>query len=854
MKIKLFFIFCFPFTIIFGQQLEDSIYSSIDKFVVNKTNKTLKILLEEEAEFEVSVKTSSEKLALVVLQCNLAYHLKETNQIKQAIGIYEKAWVSYSKNRLSTYDIIEYCLKPLGNLYIKLNDYTNAENIIKQYVFLAKTLGIQKQEIAGGINLSKLYQSIEKHKSVVTLINGILIMPNLTKLQREELEIIKARSLASLGDEVGEVENNYGVDTILTGVNKVYLNYQYAMRNENYIEAEKYFDRFKKNKLSGEVDKRTLAKLFFEEGQLDYLLGKINKARLSLNKALEVLFFKRIAYENLEKSVLYPETTFIDIFDLYAVIEESPEISLRYYGYSFYVAELLEANLTATKSKIIHQYAKRNRSEKCIDILLKLYEKEKEKKYLERAFYYAEKGKSEILEAEKLRSNLLKMHPKDSLLVKEQKLIHKQEVLTNLYSNNKVGRVSNLRTYELAKELNYVSVRLKKVQLQIKEKFTKTNGQSNFKELLQKLKKNKTTLIEYFVGKKTIYQFIISVNGITVNTINDIERKKKEIVRYIQFFNNASIINNDITSFTKVSYNLYKSLNLNELCIQNKLVIIPDGLLHFVPFETLLTKETHSSYYDKMPFLIKKHTVSYSLKSTFLFAERKKRKEKKVLGVFPVFKNTTRELSYTLKEAETVESTFTSVLLKHDKATRENFLKNVEKVSVLHLSTHANAGDFVKEASVEFYDKNVTLSELNVLNLELDLVVLSACETGVGKVEKGEGVMSLARAFNYAGVDNLLFSLWKINDKSTSLIMANFYKSLKKEKNVNVANKQSKLEYLKSTNIANQKKSPYYWGAFVYYGTIEETTESMNLLVKLGLISLIIISLSLMFYKLKIKK
>lgn len=100
-------------------------------------------------------------------------------------------------------------------------------------------------------------------------------------------------------------------------------------------------------------------------------------------------------------------------------------------------------------------------------------------------------------------------------------------------------------------------------------------------------------------------------------------------------------------------------------------------------------------------------------------------------------------------------------------------------------------------------------------------MVLSACETGVGKLYKGEGAMSIARGFQYAGVKNLVFSLWQINDLSTSQVMQSFYKNLNQSQSTYYSNRQSKLDYLQDKRISNIKKSPYYWGAFVYYGTLD---------------------------------
>ena len=107
-----------------------------------------------------------------------------------------------------------------------------------------------------------------------------------------------------------------------------------------------------------------------------------------------------------------------------------------------------------------------------------------------------------------------------------------------------------------------------------------------------------------------------------------------------------------------------------------------------------------------------------------------------------------------------------------------------------------------------------------------DLVVLSACETGLGKLYKAEGAMSIARGFQFAGAQNLLFSLWKVNDYTTSVFMKYFYENIKNKHSYFEANHQAKLDYLNDAAIPNAKKSPYYWSAMVYYGSLESKSTT----------------------------
>ncbi|MFM9826956.1 CHAT domain-containing protein, partial [Flavobacterium sp.] len=173
-------------------------------------------------------------------------------------------------------------------------------------------------------------------------------------------------------------------------------------------------------------------------------------------------------------------------------------------------------------------------------------------------------------------------------------------------------------------------------------------------------------------------------------------------------------------------------------------------------------------------------------------------------------------------------------------ATIDNFKMNAADYSILHLSTHATAGDTETPARIQFFDREILYSELYNLKINPDLVVLSACETGIGKLYKSEGAMSIARGFQFAGAQNILFSLWKVNDFTTATFMNYFYTNIKKGESYFEANANAKLNFLKDTKISNTKKSPYYWSAFVYNGGIERLEQTTNYSIYIfGLLTLI---------------
>lgn len=823
--IIIIFFFC---GISFSQNLEEAIYTATETFISNNNDASLKLLSQQESAFKIHAKTKDEQLALVFLQCHKGYYLDEHSKLKEAISAYEDALKRFNNNelsKLSEFDIIENCLKPLGNLYTKTGDYTNALSTINQYIFLAEKSKNTKHQISGKINLAKLYQTIGNNERVLKIIEEASKLPYISTRQNALIQSIKTKSLLAL--------NKYEEASLLNTIQssskfEIYKN-QYAinLQKGNYTEALNSFKKAKAQISETSLSGRDLAKFYIEEAQLYYLLKNSPEALKCLNKATKILLpnFKNDGLPN--TNLLYAENTFIDIFDLYATIQTTIELALKSYDLSFYVSGLLKENWTSQEAKILNETNNRIRSEKCIDILINNYQQTNNKSLLFKAFQYSENNKVSTLKDISNQKARFQKYPTDTLLIREFKLLNEQEQVTNLLIKEQLSTNQASRINDLSKKLSDISVQLKPIKTNIEIKYPETNLEPSLMSFQKKLEKDKAVLVEYFYGENTIYQFIISNNNIIVDTINLTDYAKENIINFIHLFDDASAINNDINNYTFQAFNLFKLLKFDAVLNFKNVMIIPDGLLNFIPFEALLFEKTNTTTFSKMPFVLKNQSIAYNSSALFYLKDSDKNKNKKVLGFFPVFENSNQMLTYSINEANAIKNEMNSTLFMNSKASKSNFVKNAPNFGILHLSTHASSGNFVMPSNISFYDDSMFLNELYSLDLSPNLVVLSACETGIGKLYKGEGAMSIARGFQYAGAENLLFSLWQINDLSTSKIMQSFYENYNKQQSAFLANHNSKIGYLANEAISNTKKSPYYWSAFVYYGTLE-TEKSSN--------------------------
>ena len=302
--------------------------------------------------------------------------------------------------------------------------------------------------------------------------------------------------------------------------------------------------------------------------------------------------------------------------------------------------------------------------------------------------------------------------------------------------------------------------------------------------------------------------------------------------------------------FTQAGNTLYNELIKPAepfLSKKSKLIILPDGVLNYLPFEVLLTenkKLNAVTSYSDIPYLVKKYPISYGQSASVLktlLAQNvngdKDGNESKKLLAFgdPVYEDTLLNsqvkyprLEFSGEEVKNIASFFkkgsAKIYLRND-ATEENAKREGEmgKLNYIHFATHGYIDEVKPDLSslVLTQDNNsrddgfLQASEIFNLKLNADLVVLSACQTGMGKLVRGEGIVGLTRAFMYAGSPAVMVSLWSVSDASTSTLMEEFYKNLVKKK----LSKTDALRKAQLTMLKDEKYShPFYWAPFVLLG------------------------------------
>lgn len=826
--------------------LAEFVYVHLDEFAKNPTLNNLSIFESLPVKLWRSPANEKETTSLIYYYINYGYYLKEFGKLNEAIISYEKGFQLYKNNEVKNYDIIEFCLKPLANCYTRIGEIERAEDVLKVTIEKAQQNKNESQIVATYLNLSALLRTKGDVNSAISYLN--------LGLKLTVKGAYKARLYSDLGINYLSIDDlafarkqldlsnkfNNGKDVGVLMRNNISFGLIH-LKSNNLIDAEKAFsDALESSKQLYGNNHREVAKVYVQLAEVYRQKQDFKKAQQLFQKGLQTLisnFNPKTLNENPKESSLFSENTLKDIFDGRAatyIEANNIEEALKNFELSFVVEEELRSSFLTQNSKILLQQENRRRSEKCIDICYLQYQKTKDIIWLEKSFEFAEQTKnSVVVEAKNLLKEKLKIGENELFLHEDNLAFEKAQLTKEIELEQLKGENADIsKLVILTNKRDVVSTELQLLKAEIFKAYPQLNKKIDYKVVKagieDKLLSPDDSFIEFFDGVSNIYRFIIKKDEpISVIRIEKTIGFMDELESFLSFFSDARgvKIQNNIKEYGNKAFKLHTTLFGSNTA--KNIILVPDGLLAFVPYDALLTEKTTITNFEKLPYLIKKSKISYAYFGTILLQEVNRKKfDKEFVGFFPVFENNQRnlsELTFTKEEAISIEKHLNGNFLLKKDALKKTFVQEVNNYSIVHLSTHASAGTYYDPPAIEFYDETLYLSEIYGYNLQTNLMVLSACETGIGTVRKGEGAMSLARGFSYAGVQNLVVSLWKVNDKSTENLMSNFYEEFSKEKNNSGALYQSKLNYLNDSKISSAKKSPYYWASFIYIGQPDVT-------------------------------
>lgn len=363
---------------------------------------------------------------------------------------------------------------------------------------------------------------------------------------------------------------------------------------------------------------------------------------------------------------------------------------------------------------------------------------------------------------------------------------------------------------------------------------------------LQQNLSDESAMIEYFVGKENAYWFYVDKQQIKMDTIGQLANLSARIKAFrtsiFAPFTQRGLSQDSLQrTYVELGQALYQQLvapALQEETTKN-IRIIPDGILGYLPFDALLTDtlKTAVGNYKNYPFLQRTHRLCYSYSLALLTEKQQQQKQttqKEILGVAPIFNpkyplqlgQTNIQLAPLLANVKTTEkllSQYQGIALLKEAAQKETFLQVAPNYAYLHLASHAQMNDENGDYSfISFAQTSDTVQQENLLfvrelynvPLKAEMVVLSACETALGELQEGEGIISLARAFAYAGANSIITTLWQVSDQKSAELVTAFYQFLAEGNTKDAALWQAKNRLIEQGFTAH----PYYWAGFIPIG------------------------------------
>ncbi len=375
---------------------------------------------------------------------------------------------------------------------------------------------------------------------------------------------------------------------------------------------------------------------------------------------------------------------------------------------------------------------------------------------------------------------------------------------------------------------------------------------ANIADIQNRLLQPKQTLIEYMLTDSVLFTFIIHKDGfdciqskVEIGLTDRIDKMREAIVS--PYRNGLTMLR----QYANHSYELYQQFigAISHLMTED-VIIVTDPKMAHIPFAILLTDSIPdkglNTKLKSWPYVMNRYNLSYQNSASLGLQKRSRQQSTKhkrtLLGIFPSYGglgddlaaidfSTTRDsvMNYlpsllgSQDELNFVKKIFKGLFFERENASESQFKQAIsEAFAICHISGHAIMNAKNPEYSRLLLDDgdnedgDLYAYEISNMDIQSELVILSACNTGTGKEVAGEGIASLGKAFAQAGSPNLLLSLWAVSDRATSSLIREYYGEL-----INGQDKRTALRSAKSNFLANVEAAyhhPYYWGGFVYYG------------------------------------
>lgn len=775
----------------------------------------------------------------------------------KSISYYQQELTLYSAHYNEDHFDIAVCHFNLGNVYYEKLEYEKAlDHFLKAHKTWS-TIYQPQDRYMKMLNeaIGDMYWELEDHQNALTYFNAAVVDEQQINNDTSEITLKAADSLLESGNYHSAMdyykeafawrEKTFGKEHTLTGACKNFV--ARAVR------------------ASGDTKEALVA---YQEA-IAILVEEIKGNDIYENPNLSMHIR---SYQYLLESLMAKGELLVTLFsesnslkDLRAALD-THEIAIG-------VLEKMKNGHMSETSKVFWTQRTLSLVENSIETALQLYSHTEDTTYLEKAFGFSEKSKALILLASLENNNKTQfVNIPENIITTEQSL--KREITAY------IGKMENEEKRCAQVRDKILKLYQKKLQSLQGDYDLLTNEIRNnypdyydlkFETKITSLKQIRnslgaqTDLISYFVGDHNSYVFHINATQITVRKIEDAAKLQQKASDLFGLLNSKlGFQKNPQTAyekFTTQSFALYQIILQPELqqSVSNKLIIVPDGLLSYLPFDILLTQPVESSVrdYKTLPYLLKDYALSYSPSVTIKVRSGETSKATHgYLGFAPKYegevyseeRKTLSNLQYNGTEVAFATTLFTGESWIGDQANEDILKEHSNEAGIIHLAMHGEVEDEHPLLSKLYFspstkeDGMLFTYEIYNMNIPAQLVILSACNTATGALQRGEGILSLERAFQYAGSQSLLSTLWTVDDRASAQLTQNFLQHLKDGKTKDIALQEAKLEFLNTATP--DKLHPFYWSSFKLTGNTEVLAKEnylSYLWIALGVLGLLFV-------------
>jgi len=502
-----------------------------------------------------------------------------------------------------------------------------------------------------------------------------------------------------------------------------------------------------------------------------------------------------------------------------------------------------------------------------VTVLYALHQSAPDAGYARRAFVTAQRAKAtillDLLNQDRVFDYLRDVQPglkeryRSNRRELEQAHLHLSQQLAKPQEEQDRQAILNLKT-------RLTELQREKIKLldAVKENYPEFHRLANrqifsVQQIQREILADNQLLMEFLAAEETLYLWAVSRDDFRFEAIDLSKQALEEKLAHVSpLFAKTKETSGAVIDHRWANMNFRLLHELYQLLVERplgnmvqpgmELIIVPDDLLHYFPFELLVTKDGGG----EVSYLAEAHPVLYTSSSSLLQPQHRAGKMapaallafgnpdfgrepsrgivdwiRTILPATSVLRGARfKPLPFAEQEVKAIAENFAeAAVFVEQEATELKFKENVSNYGYIHLATHNLANDqqpmyskiVLAQQESQTEDGFLQTYEVFDLDLRADLVVLSGCSTGLGKLRHGEGLIGMSRAFLYAGANNVLVSLWPVKDESTAQLMTSFYANLKKGMTKTRALQQAKMELI---HARDWRSNPFYWGAFILRG------------------------------------